>query len=319
MTVERRISYVRLTPISVWGKGSSHVSCVAISARLRLPLLLDLKDGHLPDCLAVYEELAVGGQNKEQTQNAVRAWSTQWGETIKLGTILPYVGRIYNYESGDVEISWHKRSCLSGQTPRVRRFTVRGNSTERESNVERAVSRSRGKIRRTVMTAGMDHLLTLTYRENMCDIEKAWQDLDKFCRLVRERLGDFKYLAVPERQERGAVHWHLAVVGFQNVPLLRSLWRSVVGEGNIDVQFRHTMKRSVVARYISKYVVKSLSDSERLNKRSYSVSKGVLIAFSEVAFASLGELAAHLQEVSGRVVSYVWKHPEIEVGWMCTW
>jgi hypothetical protein len=133
-----------------------------------------------------------------------------------MGTILPYVGRVYNYGSGDVEISWHVRR--SDQSPVVRiNLALRGDSCSREKNIERSISRARGKIRRTVMSAGLDHLLTLTYRENMCGLDQAWFDLDKFCRLVRERFGDFIYLAVPERQERGAVHWHLAVKGFQSL------------------------------------------------------------------------------------------------------
>ena len=55
---------------------------------------------------------------------------------------------------------------------------------------------------------------------------------------MREVLGEFVHIVVEERQNRGAIHFHVAVVGFQDVKLIRRIWLPIVGEGNIDVQYR---------------------------------------------------------------------------------
>jgi hypothetical protein len=41
----------------------------------------------------------------------------------------------------------------------------------------------------------------------------------------------FHYMAVIEEQERGALHFHIAVRGRQCYALLRSIWQRVVGLG----------------------------------------------------------------------------------------
>jgi hypothetical protein len=70
------------------------------------------------------------------------------------------------------------------------------------------------------------------------EIVEAEEDLRQFLKLVRERYPEYPYVAVWERQKRGAIHWHLGVPGFQDVRFLRSCWLQVVGEGygNIDVR-----------------------------------------------------------------------------------
>lgn len=67
------------------------------------------------------------------------------------------------------------------------------------------------------MAANLDHLLTLTYRENMKDCRLAWKHFSKFARLIRKRSNhaQWPYIAVQELQERGAVHIHVAVAGFK--------------------------------------------------------------------------------------------------------
>lgn len=51
--------------------------------------------------------------------------------------------------------------------------------------------------------------ITLTYRENMTDISIAKHDLNFFIKNIRKKKEDFKYIAIPEFQKRGAIHFHL--------------------------------------------------------------------------------------------------------------
>ena len=87
---------------------------------------------------------------------------------------------------------------------------------------EKSISRSRTAIRRAVMAMQGDHLLTLTYRRNETDLRRAWRDCTRFVRAMRDELGKFDYVAVAERQKRGAWHFHLAVRGKQDLKLIRS-------------------------------------------------------------------------------------------------
>lgn len=79
-------------------------------------------------------------------------------------------------------------------------------------------------MRRSIQAGASDRMLTLTYRENRTDARQCHADLPRFLRLVRDALpDDYKYVAVFERQKRGAGHWHLAVAGWQRACLLREL------------------------------------------------------------------------------------------------
>lgn len=51
--------------------------------------------------------------------------------------------------------------------------------------------------------------ITLTFKDNVTDISYANKKFNQFISNVRKLKKDFKYLAVPEFQKRGAVHYHL--------------------------------------------------------------------------------------------------------------
>lgn len=50
---------------------------------------------------------------------------------------------------------------------------------------------------------------TLTFKENITDLELANRHFNNFIKSIRRLYPDFKYLCVPEFQKRGAVHYHL--------------------------------------------------------------------------------------------------------------
>lgn len=153
-------------------------------------------------------------------------------------------------------------------------------------NRTRSTRRARTKVRRLVKWKQLTTMLTLTYRDNMTDREQANRDLDVFIKRVRRILPQWQYLAVAERQKRGAWHWHLAIAPIaghylvrghlvKSYDLLRSIWRGVIGgEGNVDVK-RARAGRSIskLASYLSKYIGKSFGDGTAAKwANSYSVS-----------------------------------------------
>lgn len=183
-----------------------------------------------------------------------------------------------NYGQGDAEAT-----LTIAKSSNTKKGSHRTPSDEEPSpeklveNTKRAVARAKTTIRRTVMAARLDHLLTLTYRENVQDTKRAWSDLVKFIRLVRAHISNWPYVAVMELQERGAIHFHLAVSGRQDVPLLRRLWHSAIGgaeNGNIDVQYFRGSKARL-AKYLAKYISKDLAEGKARGVHRYKRSRGV--------------------------------------------
>lgn len=120
----------------------------------------------------------------------------------------------------------------------------------------KSVARSRTSIRRAIMASQADHMLTLTYRRNETNLENAWRDFMRFARLMRERLPSFSYVVVAEQQKRGAWHFHAAVVGRQNLTLIRECWALAGADGNINVRrWKGHVWR--MGAYMSKYMLKS--------------------------------------------------------------
>lgn len=54
-----------------------------------------------------------------------------------------------------------------------------------------------------------ESFITLTFEENITDINKANKLFHSWVTNIRKLKPDFKYLAVPEFQKRGAVHYHI--------------------------------------------------------------------------------------------------------------
>lgn len=203
----------------------------------------------------------------------------------------------------------------------------RGVSDQADLNQVRASRRARSRLRQLVLSANADHLLTLTYRENVTDLKQASHDLSRFNRAVRTHLPGWMYVAVPEKQKRGAWHWHLAVVGRQDVVLLRKLWRHVVGEGNIDVQKPKpgVNRRLSIVKYLGKYLAKGFDEGHReLNGHRYRASLGIEVPSESIAIPEhlRGDVAAYLLEQLRKragSVGFVWVDSLLSAGWACSW
>lgn len=135
-----------------------------------------------------------------------------------------------------------------------------------QERVESSVARTRKTIRQRCMSFKADRLLTLTYRENMEDRERAYRDAVRFIAACRRANLLPKYVAVAERQKRGAWHIHMACRGYMPVMTLRRIWRGIVGQdnGNIDLSYRHRAQNNPwrIAAYLSKYIGKAIEQCQ---------------------------------------------------------
>lgn len=228
---------------------------------------------------------------------------------------------VKDYGDGFCEAGW---SFVSNLRP-VK--AARGESVQREAHEDRSSRRSRSRLRQLMLSAKADHLLSLTYRENVTDFKQACQDFSAFIRRVRKHLPNFVFIAVAERQKRGAWHWHLAVVGRQDVTLLRHLWRAVVVHGNIDVQKPPAGldRRLALVKYLSKYLGKGFADGSRqLNGHRFRASLGIKVPCESLSIPEdqRGDVPAfvhsELKRRAGKV-GHIWIDPDKTAGWACSW
>jgi hypothetical protein len=148
-------------------------------------------------------------------------------------------------------------------------------------------------MRRKCLTIGADHLVSLTYRKNMQDRERALTDLDRFRRMLARSGYPLPYVAVLECQSRGAIHLHLGVKGFQDVRFLRRCWYKIVGkaQGQINVRGPRPGRSPVkLARYLSKYISKDMDKLPReFGEHRYFCSLGIAVPTEKYQIVLLRE------------------------------
>lgn len=155
----------------------------------------------------------------------------------------------------------------------------------KQANHARAVRRAKQSIRFCCKQMQADRLFTLTYRENVQDRQRVRADFQRFLRLVRKVYPHWQYVAVLERQDRGAFHIHCAVVGWQRIGFLRTAWYKALGgtgkESGVDtpgaVNITSPQKRwgsgvkewktEKLAGYLTKYLHKTFEESDAEKRR----------------------------------------------------
>lgn len=201
----------------------------------------------------------------------------------------------------------------------------------RLENLKRAARRAKTKCRRVIITEGFDELLTLTYRDNQEDRELCKQHFKVWVRRMKLALGhdvvtvdalgrkytrrvpgNFRFCASFERQQRGAMHVHIATnalpahavykgVKIKAWKLGTQIWRDIVGANNGlcfvggSTKFggrRRNLSLAKMAAYVSKYILKDFEDHPEESNR-YSRSQGTQVPKQErVTFYGLTDLEA---------------------------
>ncbi len=134
--------------------------------------------------------------------------------------------------------------------------------------------------------------ITLTFADNIADIDYANKKYKRFINSVKRVKGDFRYLCVPEFQKRGAVHYHLLTnidVDSELIPKrpLKRLYNKETGtwkeleyydikywnEGFSSAEVMSSDPKKVVG-YISKYMTKDI-DNRLFSHRRYFYSRNL--------------------------------------------
>lgn len=207
---------------------------------------------------------------------------------------------------------------------------------KREKQREKSAQRAKTRCRWIIKSQGLDELLTLTYRENQRDRDLCKKHFKEWVRRMKAALGGkFVYCASFERQERGAMHVHVACHklpshGTRKGQKIKAwklgteIWRSIIGEDNglcfVGGKTRHgghrrNLSLAKLAAYVSKYIMKDYHDAPAETNR-YSRSNGLDVpkpermSFNGLSFEQMVELAFQCADgdviVSHRVIRDDW-------------
>lgn len=117
--------------------------------------------------------------------------------------------------------------------------------------------------------------LTLTYKENIVDIDESNSNFNKFIKRLKYYLKknfdyqiDLKYIATWEKQKRGSIHYHIILFGFPFIPIndLQEIW----GHGFIKINKIDHVEKENKGRYVSKYFAKDLDIKEHKKKAFFT-------------------------------------------------
>jgi len=132
--------------------------------------------------------------------------------------------------------------------------------------------RARNEIRRLALSNfdSKSKFLTLTFKDNVTDLEVANELFKKFTRKLRGKYPNFKYIAVIEFQKRGAIHYHMLLdIPYVKAKQLRDMW----GQGNVKINKIDHVNN--VGAYIVKYMTKAKADERLIGKKMYQCSRNL--------------------------------------------
>ena len=120
--------------------------------------------------------------------------------------------------------------------------------------------------------------LTLTFEENVTDIEMANYEFTKFIQrfnyeITGQKGSYLKYVAVIEFQERGAIHYHAIIF---NLPFIEKIYdklKTIWTAGFFKISLIDKVKN--VGFYLVKYMHKKLEDPRLKGHKCYFTSKNL--------------------------------------------
>ncbi|MGG4497663.1 rolling circle replication-associated protein [Brevibacillus reuszeri] len=112
--------------------------------------------------------------------------------------------------------------------------------------------------------------LTLTYEKAEVTVGEASRDFENWVKRMRERYGDFKYLAVRSFQKRGTIHFHILAT-LPMIPqeeLKDGTFQKIWGLGGVNVKRVYLLPFLYKKSHLQKYLIKNLAEF-KADERSY--------------------------------------------------
>lgn len=146
----------------------------------------------------------------------------------------------------------------------------------RRDNIERARRKIKRLINSNVFVFGYHPIfVTYTFAENVTSIRKANQAFKDHHDGLRRRIvgRSLRYLAVPELQKRGAVHYYVVYFDLPFISGIKDIFAEHWGHGFVQVKaIKHVRN---VGAYVSKYFSKRWHERRAKNEKCYYSSLGL--------------------------------------------
>jgi hypothetical protein len=173
----------------------------------------------------------------------------------------------------EVEYFYYKdKSIYRGYGARTKREKVEDEIVPKDEKVQEAkaqssVNRTRKEIRRRINSnPQLTKFLTLTFRDEITEMDIANPKFNLFTQRAKDKWPEFQYLAVPEFQKSGRVHYHLLCnLRYVLSHDIEKVW----GEGFINIRRLH----GNLGWYLCKYLQKDMFDKRMFRKKKYFCSQ----------------------------------------------
>ncbi len=203
--------------------------------------------------------------------------------------------RIYDFGNDFEAIYYRLGWGHTSNTEQKFKRSPRGCSSDYERNRKRNIQKARSKIRRIIKSYNLDRFVSLTFAENQQNIKEADHEFRKFMKRLARRFKDLKYVGVREFQDRGAVHYHLAVNQYIKQKQLAELW----GQGFVWIE-KKTNGQDHLINYLCKYLTKDAGDERLKGLHLYFCSQGLKISYEDKYFNSSNGMFEYLEETHGQ-------------------
>jgi len=198
-----------------------------------------------------------------------------------------YLVEVYQYEE-DVRFNGRRgrKVSSSARVPSVdfsgEDLLQRGKqiAEKRKDNVRRTCMVFRRLIKANLDGSFHPLFISLTYAKDITDVRQGHKDFNAFARNLRNKFGsEIRYIAVPEFQKRGRLHFHALLWGVEakkfadserSTRLFAGLW----GQGFVDL--KATDGDPKIASYLAKYMQKTFVDYRLLGKKAFIASRNII-------------------------------------------
>ncbi|WP_218095264.1 rolling circle replication-associated protein [Paenibacillus solanacearum] len=125
--------------------------------------------------------------------------------------------------------------------------------------------------------------ITLTYEKPDVTLDEAAKDYENWVKRMRERYGDFKYLANRSFQQRGTLHFHL-LADLPTIPraeLADGTFRDIWGRGSVELKRIYSLPMEERRNKLKLDLIKNLrdfkADERSYGKRLFLQSKNLIV------------------------------------------
>lgn len=187
------------------------------------------------------------------------------------------ITELYEYEKDHVSTARTRyKSELEKKRDRERRKQWVPKS---EYSIRRAKTQFFKICSEALYTKGVPMFITLTNHEDDVSVDAGYKHIRQFKDNVKNKMGKaISYIAVPEWQKKGRLHYHLLVWGLcpkeaETERSTRNLQR-LYGKGFVDVRMAYDSSPKL-ASYFAKYFTKAYTERRLSNKKAYTTSRTI--------------------------------------------